>query len=43
MSQIKLDQECEIVLLVKMPDGTIAEQHLWTAAKGEVLSLKPRA
>lgn len=41
MPQLTLTEECDIVLMVKNPDGTETEQRLWTAAKGDVLKLNP--
>jgi hypothetical protein len=41
MPQVTLKEECDIILMVKNPDGTTSEQYLWTAAKGEVLKLNP--
>ena len=41
MPQVKLKEECDIVLMVKLPDESVQEQYLWTAAKGEVLKLNP--
>jgi hypothetical protein len=41
MPQVTLKEECEIILKVKNPDGTISPQRLWVAAKGEVLKLNP--